>query len=63
MLFHGSPQGIQRNDRQAEHHRRTKMEAEFRAMCAKHGIQIDERLARWAGEPFSGSVTQGVALG
>jgi REP element-mobilizing transposase RayT len=30
-------------DRQAEHHRRTTFQAEFRAMCAKHGIQIDER--------------------
>jgi hypothetical protein len=30
-------------ERQAEHHRRPTYQDEFRALCAKHGIEIDER--------------------
>ncbi len=30
-------------DRQAEHHRRVTFQDEFRALCAKHEIEIDER--------------------
>jgi hypothetical protein len=30
-------------DQQAEHHRRVTFQDEFRAMCVKHGIEIDER--------------------
>jgi REP element-mobilizing transposase RayT len=30
-------------DRQAEHHRRVTFQDEFRAICAKHEIEIDER--------------------
>lgn len=34
--------------RQEEHHRKMSFQDEFRALCAKHGIQIDERQA-WDG--------------
>jgi putative transposase len=30
-------------NRQAEHHRRMSFQDEFRAVCAKHGIEIDDR--------------------
>jgi putative transposase len=30
-------------DRQSEHHGRMTFQEEFRAMCVKHNIQIDER--------------------
>ena len=30
-------------DRQQEHHRRMTFQEEFRALCAKHGIAVDER--------------------
>ena len=31
--------------RQEEHHRRDSFQDEFRALCAKHGVNIDERYA------------------
>ena len=30
-------------DRQAEHHSRMTFQDEFRALCARHGVEIDER--------------------
>jgi len=30
-------------DRQAEHHRKATFQEEFRTICKKHGIEIDER--------------------
>ena len=30
-------------ERQAEHHRRQSYQDEFRALCTKHGVEIDER--------------------